>query len=580
MEKTTETAKTESAKENHSGTAVDQISNPKFDLTYKTIEDKRALCELLDCVRLSNPKHDSDKVQLADAKESALTPLGVEVLELLVEKATIVPCVCIAHNYSYKSEHREYFIKKSNFQGWPYKSIPKFANFKRVGQEEPSFEDNRFFKDFRKQLLGDLWNDERFLKDLKDETEYEKKEDHETTDNRPHYWEPCGKCKGTGKGEAEEYRYEDVKYWDDCPRCHGTGKTGIYICDRCDGKGRVIAHTKNKKHVGKVNCEDCDGHGGICYCVIPKQEKTESKGWRHSIIVDPGLASFAGMKGVNEIAVEDQIVEAPPFSIPKNFKGMGDAFPWLKENKLLKLIIGEKDVSAEKVKQSIETSVLAGKVHERIIEACGKPQNDENTRYEYYGEEAVNIYIGICGVKFTIKKESGGTNDLWWDVVRNRLHGLKYESELLGRGEPVSTADRNLEVQEAIKTALAKGVRKMPDKKRAQTKKRNDGNPSNKKRWKFVLLGLLFGWFGAHYMYAKRWLMLLLTLGSFATGVVMMNKSESNQKEVPVQTEQQTEGDASKGNSEAIGAVCLVLWLVMWLGGALFVKKDGKGNRM
>ena len=99
-------------------------------------------------------------------------------------------------------------------------------------------------------------------------------------------------------------------------------------------------------------------------------------------------------------------------------------------------------------------------------------------------------------------------------------------------------------------------------------------------RWKFVLLGLLFGWFGAHYMYAKRWLMLLLTLGSFATGAVMMDKSESNQKEEPVQTEQQTEGDASKGSGEVIGALCLVLWLVMWLGGALFVKKDGKGNRM
>lgn len=121
-----------------------------------------------------------------------------------------------------------------------------------------------------------------------------------------------------------------------------------------------------------------------------------------------------------------------------------------------------------------------------------------------------------------------------------------------------------------------------------KTKTGKEGDPSKKRdatkgkvaRWKFVLLGLLFGWFGAHYMYAKRWLMLLLTLGSFAAGVVMMNKSESNQKEVPVQTEQQTEGDASKGSSEAIGAVCFVLWLVMWLGGALFVKKDGKGNRM
>lgn len=74
--------------------------------------------------------------------------------------------------------------------------------------------------------------------------------------------------------------------------------------------------------------------------------------------------------------------------------------------------------------------------------------------------------------------------------------------------------------------------------------------------------------------------MLLLTIGSFITGVVMMGKSESNQKEVPVQAVQHAEGDAPKGDSEAIGAVSLVFWLVMWLGGALFVKKDGKGNRM
>ena len=72
--------------------------------------------------------------------------------------------------------------------------------------------------------------------------------------------------------------------------------------------------------------------------------------------------------------------------------------------------------------------------------------------------------------------------------------------------------------------------------------------------------------------------MLLLTIGGFATGVVMMDKSESNRKEEPAQTE--TKGDTSKGIDDAIGALCLVLWLVMWLGGALFVKKDGKGNRM
>lgn len=127
---------------------------------------------------------------------------------------------------------------------------------------------------------------------------------------------------------------------------------------------------------------------------------------------------------------------------------------------------------------------------------------------------------------------------------------------------------------------IASSPKVNPQGRAADAKANYNAIKTNKKRWKFVLLGLLFGWFGAHYMYAKRWLMLLLTLGSFATGVVMMNKSESNQKEVPVQTEQQTKGDAAKGDSEAIGAVCLVLWLVMWLGGALFVKKDGCGCSM
>ena len=121
---------------------------------------------------------------------------------------------------------------------------------------------------------------------------------------------------------------------------------------------------------------------------------------------------------------------------------------------------------------------------------------------------------------------------------------------------------------------------KKTQKKTVPTKSLKNGERSSKKRWKFVLLGLLFGWFGAHYMYAKRWLMLLLTIGSFTTGVVMMGKSETNQKELPVQAVQQAEGDAPKDNSEEIGAVSLVFWLVMWLGGALFVKKDGKGNRM
>lgn len=108
-----------------------------------------------------------------------------------------------------------------------------------------------------------------------------------------------------------------------------------------------------------------------------------------------------------------------------------------------------------------------------------------------------------------------------------------------------------------------------------------DGCTGAKKRWKFILLGLIFGWFGAHYIYTKRWLMLMLTLGSLATGVVITDKLESIQMDKSVQMVQQAEeGRTSAGNGGAFGALSFVFWLVLWLGGALFVKKDGKGNRM
>jgi len=81
-------------------------------------------------------------------------------------------------------------------------------------------------------------------------------------------------------------------------------------------------------------------------------------------------------------------------------------------------------------------------------------------------------------------------------------------------------------------------------------------NASSKKRWKFVLIGLIFGWIGLHYLYAGRKFFAFLLLASLVTGMIQVN------------------------NLPVVGGGCIALWVLLWLGGTFFIKKDGKGNRM
>lgn len=126
--------------------------------------------------------------------------------------------------------------------------------------------------------------------------------------------------------------------------------------------------------------------------------------------------------------------------------------------------------------------------------------------------------------------------------------------------------------KEVAATSRSQEVKKTP----CATSKKKE---TNKKRWKFVLLGLLFGWMGAHLMYAKRTFLLLLLWASFIVGVVMCGLSQ-NKGGAQVAQEASAEVVQESNNYEAIGGGCMALWLLLWLGGTLFIKKDGKGHRM
>lgn len=119
---------------------------------------------------------------------------------------------------------------------------------------------------------------------------------------------------------------------------------------------------------------------------------------------------------------------------------------------------------------------------------------------------------------------------------------------------------------------------------KASEKKSSSGSvrTSTKKRWKFVVLGLLLGFFGIHLAYAKRWFLFLLLWAGFIIGNVMSDpKKETTNVSPEVVAEQvQSESKSDKESSNPISNIGFAVWVLLWIGGTLFIKKDGKGNRM
>ena len=112
--------------------------------------------------------------------------------------------------------------------------------------------------------------------------------------------------------------------------------------------------------------------------------------------------------------------------------------------------------------------------------------------------------------------------------------------------------------------------------------KKGEVSTSPKKRWKFVVLGIVLGFFGVHLAYAKRWLLFLLLWAGFITGNVMSGGKPEADKTPAEATAQQVEpaDNAKKNGGSPIGGIGFGIWALLWIGGTLFIKKDGKGNRM
>ena len=116
-----------------------------------------------------------------------------------------------------------------------------------------------------------------------------------------------------------------------------------------------------------------------------------------------------------------------------------------------------------------------------------------------------------------------------------------------------------------------------------KVKNKKTEETSTRKRWKFVVLGLLFGYFGIHLVYAKRWFLFLLLWAAFIIGGMMSGgKGESGKPAADAATTQIAESadSSKKAGDSPIGGIGFAVWGLLWIGGTLFIKKDGKGNRM
>lgn len=560
---------------------TDSISEAKeFSFAPRAITDVSKMHQIIDAFPVWGPYEKDGEFRLCfrskkspNMDDYCLTVVGREFLKRYAASIVEIPFVCITHKYHYKSECRAFSKKIVRLEDLKYypPDVCQRENYK------------------------DVWNDASFF------ALYEDKNGEVSSTCRI---TKCSSCDGGGK--VKEWYAEDVKEWDVCPVCDGSGMVGIRVCKRCDGSGRAIVH-KSRGNYSMKECNKCKGKGKIKTILKAEYKKEEGDvGW-----------SFTG------------VVQDPPV-VPywKFGKISWEEFKNLKEGGALSLIYKKK--SAEGVidpqKDFNDFEIKDGK--KRVMAACFDSECDckcsdgSRRRFSSSGykmqtscppgeryvcsNEYINIYIGVCAYCIEMPQFS---RRMWINALSGKFYGM------LGFGRSDEGAfDLGFWGVDSVGgwlqlSKLAKGDKKAYDvlkevlsaarcqdvknQKVGESTVSESGskpkkfvgdsngkrlNSSLKKRWKFIMLGLLFGWMGAHYMYAKRKFLLLLLWTSFITGVAMIGSSQSDVRQ-PAQ-DASVEVAKKSSNGEAIGGGCLALWALLWLGGTLFVKKDGKGNRM
>ena len=372
----------------------------------------------------------------------------------------------------------------------------------------------------------------------------------------------CSKCGGTGEGECGACKGTGIAicvkcggegYYEECYLCGGTGWGA---CTKCSGSGQLFSERRK-------TCTRCAGIGRYA----------ESSGYVH--VCD--RCGGAGYIVVTDIWKCNRC----------NGRGRVPSERCLMCNGKGKLKCSKCNGTGKKGSGHERCSSCNG-TGKGKCDKCGGSGSQNCPECERREEEAVarrkeaikrakerkDAVMG-CGCLLAIVAVVGFF--IWWwleGMTMAALSGM-WEQTKNALGEDGMKAMATIGggiVALLVVWRLIKGIKG----------KEGEVSTSPKKRWKFVVLGIVLGFFGIHLAYAKRWLLFLLLWAGFITGNVMAPaKSDSGEKPAEATARQVEPMDnAKKHGGRPIGGIGFAVWGLLWIGGTLFIKKDGKGKRM
>ena len=556
-----------------------------FSFSPREITDRVRIEEIIDSITIQKEAKAGGPL-LGFPKKRKLSVLGAKLLKKMAIKVTEFPLIRIKHECKYTEEHRAFVGQvvrlKENF---------KLGSFYPV--ENP----------VRKEFFDGRWTD-AYLR-LKENKNGEIASTCRIID--------CPKCNGTGKVDCVSNVSSDVKV--ECPNCNGTGKEGVYICKRCEGHGWVIQSRTRREHESST-CPKCGGEKKLKQIMVAdhKPPVTMSLEWMAVLENIPNLyprriefSWDASLKDdLHKKLVKIQLLKKMECkgAIDPNLNDLNDLLATPDTRKRISSFcfadhsewkIGEAKNRIRKDSYYVKLRNGDGK-YDYLFGACGHELEKSSKGESRYicNEERILIFsaVGIVKIDFSLDKPNE-KGSLWVNLVTREILNLEHTYYADGDTFNHLFADGGSKYQERVMNVLrvALAGEKLPPmspkSKNTAAKKKQNGGASSKKRWLFILLGLLLGCFGAHLAYAKRWFLFLVLWGGFITGNVMMSNStptpnqeqaQSVEQSTPNQADEKTSDDSESTNM--IGCLGLALWGLLWIGGTIFIKKDGKGNRM
>lgn len=435
----------------------------------------------------------------------------------------------------------------------------------KVKKEEKWYEEVLFKDGERMELIplidkrvgrDDPWKDERFdLLDANCPGNHKARVDDETC-----IWVECKDCHGQGGYNGKVFAGIGDQGQKKCPHCGGTGKIGARLCPECKGYGHYYSYSQVEKFKpGWVSCKTCGGKGKL---------RSALKLHHKLATDDEKIARFFTIP-------EETIPSALPAEDEIELSGFVDYRELCKSSAVDDLDIPKCGIDGEVIKakiaelhnlllptrahcldESVSVGICTRYVRFHLTFLVGAVDFDTDGNASKIEENALK---GILPKDyFTRMPHMQYECDmiLWMDMLDGRVYG-----KFPPRKDCYSyVAPKDIFVGILMKMGMSIPGKEAKGKRSANREQRKDETrPVNKtrskcvasgdkKRWKFIVLGILFGWIGAHYIYAKRWGLFLLHVTAFI-GLLI---------------------------APPLG----LLWLATWFGGAFFVKKDGSKNRL